>query len=93
MTTVTVDDDDSKTIDLGNSNSMSITAVGGKATVHIDYEKPPGSGKYVSAIKGSSSLHNPFEVAVGTPQIVNKADLESEKVRVSVSDANIKVTY
>jgi hypothetical protein len=78
-------------IDLGNSQAMSITANGGKATVHIDYKLP--SGAYSSAIKGSAGYGNPFQVNNGQSKLVKKTDLESEHVRVGVKKANISVTY
>jgi hypothetical protein len=93
-TTVNIAQDGTAQIDLGNSpNGMSITAPGAKASVHVDYQKPPGSGNYSSAIKGSASYGNPFSVAAGATKVVAKADLESEQVRVGAREAGITVTY
>ncbi len=91
--TVTINQDTTRNIDLGNSNSMSITAPGAQASVHVDYEHPAGSGNYSSAIKGSAGYGNPFTVAAGGTKVVLKTDLESEHVRVGVRDASITVTY
>lgn len=93
MATITIAQDSTSEIDLGNSTGMSIAAVGAKASVHVDYQKPAGSGYYSSAIKGSAGYGNPFTVAVGVPKAVPKTDLESEHVRVGARDAGITVTY
>ena len=90
-TTVNINQDNTANIDLGASNSMSITANGGTASVHVDYD--PGTGVYSSAIKGSAGYGNPFNVADGATKVVNKSDLESEHVRVGAKNANISVTY
>ena len=92
-TTITINDGNTAQVDLGNSNSMSITAAGGTATVYVDYQNPAGSGNYSSAIKGSAGYGNPFSVASGATKVVNKSDLESEHVRVDVTGANITVVY
>jgi hypothetical protein len=89
-TTITISAGSAKEIDLGNSNGMRITANGGNASVHVDYNK---NGSYSSAIKGSAGYGNPFSVGNGQTKIVNKLDLESEHVRVGVNNANISVTY
>lgn len=90
-TTIDIVQDNTSTIDLGNSNGMSIEASGGNASVHVDYD--PGNGAYSSAVKGSAGYGNPFTVNNGQTKAVNKLDLESEHVRVGVRNANIKVTY
>jgi hypothetical protein len=90
MPTKTINQDNTDDIDLGNSNSMTITAVGGSANVHVDYKL---NGSYSSAIKGSAGYGNPFTISVGQTKVVNKSDLESENVRVGARNANIKVTY
>ncbi|OGA64020.1 MAG: hypothetical protein A2710_22150 [Burkholderiales bacterium RIFCSPHIGHO2_01_FULL_64_960] len=92
-TTVTIAQDTTREIDLGNSNGMSIAAPGAKASVHVDYQNPAGSGNYSSAIKGSAGYGNPFTVPAGGTKAVLKADLESEHVRVGARDAGITVTY
>ena len=79
-TTVTIAQDTTREIDLGNSNGMSIAAPGAKASVHVDYQNPAGYG-------------NPFTVPAGGTKAVLKADLESEHVRVGARDAGITVTY
>ncbi|KRD21975.1 hypothetical protein ASE39_06155 [Acidovorax sp. Root267] len=92
-TTVTIAQDATREIDLGNSTGMSIAAPGAKASVHVDYQKPAGSGNYSSAIKGSAGYGNPFNVSAGGTKAVPKTDLESEHVRVGARDAGITVTY
>jgi hypothetical protein len=90
-TTINIAQDNTANIDLGHSASMSITANGGNASVHVDYD--PGSGVYSSAIKGSAGYGNPFTVTNGNSKVVQKSDLESEHVRVGARNANISVTY
>jgi len=90
-TTININQDNSQDIDLGNSNSMSITANGGNASVHVDYLL--GTGAYSSAIKGSAGYANPFTVNNGNTKVVMKSDLESEHVRLGARNANISVTY
>ncbi|QLA82099.1 hypothetical protein EXV95_16515 [Acidovorax sp. JMULE5] len=92
-TTVTIAQDTTREIDLGNSNGMSITAPLARASVHVDYQNPAGSGNYSSAIKGSAGYGNPFTVPAGGTKAVLKTDLESEHVRVGARDAGITVTY
>ncbi|WP_426305795.1 hypothetical protein ACN9MJ_00205 [Acidovorax facilis] len=92
-TTVTVAQDTTREIDLGDSNGMSIAAPGANASVHVDYQNPAGSGNYSSAIKGSAGYGNPFTVPAGGTKPVLKTDLESEHVRVGARDAGITVTY
>ena len=89
MPTITIAADGSQEIDLGNSNSMTITT-NGNATVNVDYRR---NGTYSSAVKGSAGYGNPFNVLNGQPKTVNKSDLESEHVRVGVNSANITVIY
>jgi hypothetical protein len=90
MPTVNINQDGTSEIDLGNSNGMTITANGGNASVHVDYNR---NGAYSSAVKGSAGYNNPFTVGNGQTKTVNKADLQSEHVRVGVRNANISVTY
>jgi hypothetical protein len=80
-----------KVIDLGNSNGMSISAIGNDASVHVDYDA--GRGVYSSAIKGSAGYGNPFLVSNGATKMVAKSDLESEVVRVGAQLAGITVSY
>ena len=48
MPTKTINQDNTDDIDLGNSNSMTITAVGGNASVHVDYKL---NGSFSSAVR------------------------------------------
>jgi hypothetical protein len=90
MPTITVNRGETSEIDLGKTNGMTITAIGGDASVYIDYQL---SGAYLSAIKGRAGYGNPFTVKVGQSKSVSKSDLESEHVRVGAKKANISVTY
>jgi hypothetical protein len=90
MPTITIAAGGTQEIDLGNTNSMTITANGGNASVNVDYRR---NGTYSSAVKGSAGYGNPFNVTNGQTKTVNKSDLESEHVRVGVNNANITVTY
>jgi len=90
MPTITINRGKTSEIDLGNSNGMTITAIGGNASVYVDYEL---SGAYLSAIKGRASYGNPFTVSAGHSKSVSKSDLESEHVRVGAKKAKISVTY
>jgi hypothetical protein len=90
MPTITVTQDNTKDIDLGNSNGMTVSSTG-NAQVHVDYRL--STGGYSSAIKGSAGYGNPFGVSPGNPKTVRKADLESEHVRVGARNADISVTY
>ena len=93
MATVTIAQDTTRAIDLGNSNGLSITAPLAQARVHVDYQNPAGSGNYSSAIKGSAGYLNPFSVPAGGTKAVLKTDLESEHVRVGAIGADTTVTY
>ena len=90
-TTITINAGANSTIDLGDSNTMVISALGGTAEVYVDYESSPGV--YSSAIKGSAGYSTPFNDAVGSPKTVNKSDLQSETIRVGAKINNISVTY
>ena len=90
MPTINIAAGNTREIDLGNSNAMTITANGGNASAHVDYLR---NGAYSSAVKGSAGYGNPFNVLNGQPKTVNKSDLESEHVRVGVNSANITVIY
>lgn len=90
MTTIQIKADNTAEVDLGNSQGLSITPTGGTASVHIDY-KPLGSSVYVSAIKASSGIGNPFNVAA--TKYISKSDLESEHVRIGVRNHDVSVTY
>lgn len=92
MPTINISDGQTRNIDLGNSRGMNISAQGGTAQVHIDYD-PAGRGIYTSAVKVTAGFGNPIFIQNGNFQIVPKSALESEHVRVGVHEANISVTY
>src|SRR5262249_33551104 len=88
--TITIDADSSKEIDLGNSNVFTITANGGNATVHVDYNR---DGTYWTAIREETGIGNPFSVGDGQTKVINRTDLKSEHVRIAAKSAKITVTY
>lgn len=99
-TQVVIYDDQNQTIDLGNSRTMTITAHGGTAKVYLDRRV---GNSFVSAVKPTAIRQsdglviklrgNPFNVEDGTTDVIDKTDLESEEIRVSVENANITVIY
>lgn len=92
MTTQSIAADSAEEIDLGDSPGMSINALGGIATVYVDYYNTQ-TGKYTSAINASAGYSSPFKVEPGKSKDIPMSELESEHVRVGTDNAAITVTY
>ncbi|HYY57903.1 MAG TPA: hypothetical protein VE842_11270 [Pyrinomonadaceae bacterium] len=93
MPNFTLTDGQKQEVDLGNSNTLTITTLNATAAqIYIDYKT---NGNYSSAIKGSAGYSNPINLAGNTTKVVQKSDLESEHVRVGVTGENssVKFTY
>lgn len=87
MPEITLIDEQTRIIDLGNSSKLTVINVGLKA-VEIYIDLPDGSD---SAIKGSTG--NPFTLQRGGSTEVEKTDLETEHVRLGVKGDGAKVTF
>jgi hypothetical protein len=97
MTNFTLNDGETREIDLGNSATVTITntSPGGQA-VNVSIDRKNTQNQWVSAIKGSAGFGNPFQLNSGQTKVINKVnDLESEHVRVGVAGngGRISVTY
>lgn len=89
ITTVTIEADTSREIDLKNSASMIITTKNDRAKVYVNYSNDQAG----SPIKEEADYSSPFIVKAGTPKIIRRQDLNIEVVRVIVEQQVVSITY
>jgi hypothetical protein len=83
--------DQPRDVDLGNSQTLTVTNLAGAAVkIFIDRKS---NGNYTSAIKGNAGYTNPFTLQLGKLKVVQKKDLESEHVRVGIDGVGAKIKF